>query len=349
MSTYRPKLMEARDAVSRMDALCEFIEFWLGPRQQSYGEPARALRARSLPMPLERLYEFAGRWPSWEDDGPMQYVVPALSRQDGLVALEHLSTEADGKVVFLSENQGNWDCRTLPDGEDPPVWCYGDHVDEHENWFTGEKLVCDSLSRFLVTSVLQELSLGSRLHLFDDGLTARFESQRSRSVPIWTHGPYVHGNDHEFELWGDVLVANLWGDHGFAANHPEGIAFLTDNQGCVTHIGLSMYPSWSLDIGEDGSAEVAHRIAQTKEAAEAPAGTFDFPALLDALTARASKQGHYERDVAFFTRRKGQNSGQFAKFIGDRTWINGLFRLAIDKASRRNKALAKLIESDWPS
>ena len=81
MSTYRPKLMEARDAVSRMDALCEFIEFWLGPRQQSYGEPARALRARSLPMPLERLYEFAGRWPSWEDDGPMQYVVPALSRR----------------------------------------------------------------------------------------------------------------------------------------------------------------------------------------------------------------------------------------------------------------------------
>ncbi|HEX4609513.1 MAG TPA: hypothetical protein VH092_15045, partial [Urbifossiella sp.] len=60
---FRPRLMEAAMAADRMDALCEFIEFWLGPRLPAYGEPAEIVKAHPLPMPLRRLYEFAGRWP----------------------------------------------------------------------------------------------------------------------------------------------------------------------------------------------------------------------------------------------------------------------------------------------
>ena len=145
-----------------MAALCEFMEFWLGPRRSSYGESPQAIGEHSLPMPLKRLYEFAGRWPSLDYEGPIQYAAPALSHQDSLAALHRLKYEGDGKVNFLCENQGVWDCRTLAEGEGRlPVWCYGDQMDEHEKWFTGERLVCDSLSRFLVTFVLQELTCGS--------------------------------------------------------------------------------------------------------------------------------------------------------------------------------------------
>lgn len=192
MSKFRPSLLEAETAAARIDALCEYIEFWLGPRKKIYGELARAVAKRSLPMPLKRLYEFAGRWPNWDDNQPMEYAVPALSHQDSFVTLDHLKNENDGKVVFLYENQGVWDCRTLPDGDDPPVWCYGDQMDENDNWYTGERRVCDSLSRFLVSFVLQELTLGSRLYLCDESLSALFDSQRHLAVPVWTHGPYVH-------------------------------------------------------------------------------------------------------------------------------------------------------------
>src|SRR4051794_39634246 len=63
MTSFRPRLLEAGTAGARMDALCEFMEFWLGPRRSSFGELARVLEERPLPMPLKRLYEFAGRWP----------------------------------------------------------------------------------------------------------------------------------------------------------------------------------------------------------------------------------------------------------------------------------------------
>ena len=120
-----------------MDALCEFIEHWLGPRRPSYGESEEALASRSLPMPLKRLYQFAGRWPSVRDDQePMQFVVPAFSHQDYLLTLPKLKVEGD-KIVFLNENQGVWDCRTLPEGEDPPVWRRGDQIDADRNLFTG--------------------------------------------------------------------------------------------------------------------------------------------------------------------------------------------------------------------
>src|SRR5438552_19191174 len=111
MDAFRPKLLGAATAGARMDALCEFIEFWLGPRQASYGESPQALAEHPLPMPLKRLYGFAGRWPSWDYEGPIRYAVPAFSHQDSLAALHDLKYEGDGKVNFLSENQAVWDCR----------------------------------------------------------------------------------------------------------------------------------------------------------------------------------------------------------------------------------------------
>ena len=160
MGTFRPRLLEAPTAGPRMDALCDFIEFWLGPRQPSCGESAQALSECPLPMPLRRLYEFAGRWPRRANQREIGHEVPAFSHQDSLVTFHRLSRDEGGKVVFLQENQRVWNCRTLPDGEDPPVWCHGDLIDLRGGYSSGEKLVCESLSRFLTTFVLQEIAFG---------------------------------------------------------------------------------------------------------------------------------------------------------------------------------------------
>lgn len=182
MDAFRPKLLEASTASARMDALCDFIEFWIGPRQPTFGESVSALAKYALPMPLNRLYEFAGRWPNRDHHRP--YCVPAFSYQDNLVALEKLKREADDKVVFLYENQAVWSCRTLTEGDDPPVWCYGDQMDEDGQWFNGERLICDSLSRFLATFVLQEITFGSRLYLRDENLASRFEATKNSARPL---------------------------------------------------------------------------------------------------------------------------------------------------------------------
>ena len=112
MESYRLNLQNVSSASERMEALCEFIEFWIGPRKSDYGEPHEAVENQPLPMPLQRLYKFAGRWPNLEDE-PNVYVVPALSHQDNLVALDRLKYTDEDKVVFLGEDQDVWNCRTL--------------------------------------------------------------------------------------------------------------------------------------------------------------------------------------------------------------------------------------------
>jgi hypothetical protein len=149
---------------------------------------------------------------------------------------------------------------------------------------------------------VQVSSFGSRLCLCDEGLDARFESERERAIPIWTNGPYVDDDDLSYYLWGDVLVAER-GGYFFAANHAEGIDFLTANQGPVIEIGLIMFRPWNLDIRSDGSARVRYLMVRTDESSEVPAGTFDFPALLATLAAAASEEGHYERNAMIALRR----------------------------------------------
>ncbi len=203
-------MLEAPSACARMDALCEFIEFWLGSRNDEYGEPLSEVNARALPMPLRRLYKFAGRWPGFDNRYDSPWAVGAFSTQDALTPLAKLAVSESGRLSFLSENQGNWVCRTNSDGDDPPVWCDGDFCDAQGEFSRGERIVCDSLSRFLVTFVLQEITLGSRCSLFDQGLSASFEANKSEAIPVWLKGPYVDGTDADFFLWRNALVANLW-------------------------------------------------------------------------------------------------------------------------------------------
>ena len=161
MSGVHLGLMEAASAKERMDALCRFVEFWLGQRKPEYGERPEALAKIELPMPLRRLYEWAGRWPSFESLCETKGGVAAFSNNDFLVSLAGLQSADTGKIVFVGENQGVWNCRTLPVyGDDPPVWCFACRREKRDICHS-EKRVFNSLSRFLVSFVLREIIFGA--------------------------------------------------------------------------------------------------------------------------------------------------------------------------------------------
>jgi hypothetical protein len=350
MGNFRPRLLKAETARARMDALCEFIEFWLGPPCSSPGESEWASRERRLPMPLGRLYECAARWADREHPAQRGHFVRIFTYQDWLVAPDHLTYDENGKVIFLEENQQAWDCRTWPEGEDPPVRCYRELADKPGVVHRSEELVCESLSRFLTTFVLQELTIGSRRHLTDDGLSARFAVERDSAVPIWIDGPYVYGGDHNynFYLWGRVLVADFDGDGSFtfATNHEEGVRFLTENQGPVNGIHMMVWRPWTLDIRPDGSARLRYRLWQTTESAEVPAGTFDFPDLLATLSPAGSDEGHPERNAAVWFLRAGQSVK--GKHLRDGGLVKALFRHALERATGPREALERRFATDWP-
>ena len=215
--------------------------------------------------------------------------------------------------------------------------------------FRGERLVCDSLSRFLTTFVLQEITLGSRVCLCDEGLTARFESERDSTIPVWIKGPYVNSSEHHYCLWGHVLVAHPWEDcFYFGANGREGIDFLTENQGPVKMISLTVGGPWRLDIRSDGSAQLRFLEEQVDEFADAPPRTFDFRGLVDLLSAAVSDQGHYERNAIVLFHRMGQSGLVWGKNLLDRNLATAIFQEALKKATKPNKALQRLFTSEWP-
>ncbi len=345
---FRPKLMAAATPSARMDALCDFMEFWLGPRLPAYSEPVDAVAARPLPMLLRRLYEFAGRWPGLEGR-PCKFVVPALGIQDNLVSLPAIKTTDDGKLVFLTENQAVWDCRTLPTGDDPPVWCWGDHDDGRGGWATAERLVCESLSRFLTTFVLQEIVFGSCLWLSDEGLSAQFDADAASHVPVWTGGPFVPGRDYRFHLWGEVLSMSLQDCdmHVLGANHAGGIRFLNERQGRVRRIHL-MAGDWTLELDDDGAARVDYRNWPTDETARAPAGTFPFAEVLAAVSA-APLDTTAGGGALVFMFREGQSGGVRGRPVHDSGLVASLFRRALAADGGRNPDIEQRFAAEWLS
>lgn len=257
----------------------KFIVFWIGPRQEQFGEPTAVLNAYQLPEPLRRLYEFAGCWsrPSTDAEGDL----PIFSICDHLRSVDQLVWTPEGKLIFLDENQGNWTCATLSEGDDPPVWVE-DVVDLHRqgNW----RLVTESLSRFLVTFCLRELLFGSQLLLCDKLLERSFESSKDSVIPLWTGGPNANwdGNSSFFLVHDSVLIGDIGGARWFASNHEKGIGFLNAHQGPIREVGLEIESSWSLSFRTDGSASITLP-GQFDATALTPPGSFDFASVRDQL------------------------------------------------------------------
>ncbi len=321
-----------------LSELEKFIVFWLGPRKEEFGVPADVLDRYQLPTPLRRLYAFAGHWKRLCRYTKLEEDI--FSLQEHLRPPDRVEPTPDGKLIFVDENQGNWTCATLPEGQDPPVW-----VEDVFNNYGQEKwaLVTESLSQFLVTFCLCDLLFGSNLHLTDKGLERWFQSSMSEAIPLWSEGVYPNwGEKFSFYLvGGSVLVGNLGGGISFGANDDEGKKFLKSRQGDIRLLGLSRESSWSLDIKPDGSAKLTYP-NRFDSSALAPAGTFDFASVRDQL--RSACTGENPKDDQWYVwfLRAGQTS-VLAQGIDDARLVGLLFRRALEALTSKEAAFDDLM------
>lgn len=253
--------IEDSDSESRMSSVCRFIEHWFGPRQFDFGEPESNLSSLLLPLPLRRLYQFAGRWPLGEEQA--DYAVPVLSSGHRFLTLDNLRFFQDNTVVsFFEENQDVWQCYALTEGDDCPVWCTEDDTedqaeddsdaeigpdedadwvdDDGDEWSTEKKPLCTSLSRFLVSIVLQSCLYNSRLLLTKrvPAETGDIPFDRQEAQPLWLNGPQVCPDRTltvDYFLWHNCLVyferAGSAKFSSIAANSQASISFLERHVG----------------------------------------------------------------------------------------------------------------------
>ncbi len=321
-----------------MDELEKFILFWHGPRRAGYGEPESALATFPLPYPLKRLYAFAGRWPPSNPD--YAAAANAFCVQDALRPSSGLGRSDDGKVVFLDENQGNWTCATLPEGDDPPVWV----EDVFEVYRQGRwGLVTPSLSRFLVTFCLQESLFGAKFCVSDETFTALFESSKASAVPLWLNGPYAYseGTHNFYLLHESVLVGVIHGSAWLAANDDKGVAFLTAHESEIVKLGFTTPSSWSLDISRDGSGRIGV-MGWSDSGACFPAGTFDFEPLRDRLLGVSTGDGDASVDFVVFFQRAGRSYAR-GMFVHDAALVSHLFRQALNSVTTREADFEKML------
>jgi hypothetical protein len=152
-----------------------FISRWHGWRRSWFGVAQEKIQQIKLPKPLAWLYGFAGEWHG------RYYWDTLLGNQDCLIKFEDLFI-LDGKLVFVSENQGVWQVGTDSAGDDPPVWT---RLDERP-W----QPLDDSLTRFLVTFVLHETACGCRHFASADDVIGELTEAGMHVSPLWLDHPY---------------------------------------------------------------------------------------------------------------------------------------------------------------
>lgn len=152
-----------------------FISNWHGWRKSWFGVAQEKIQQTKLPKPLAWLYGFAGEWHG------RHYWDTLLGNQDCLIKFEDLFIR-DGKLVFVSENQGVWQVGTDSQGDDPPVWTKSDDGP----W----QLLDDSLTRYLVTFVLHETVFGCRYFVAADDVIGQLTEAGMHVSPLWLNHPY---------------------------------------------------------------------------------------------------------------------------------------------------------------
>jgi len=333
-------------AGERLEEMEKFMAFWLGPREPEFGEPGAALAAVRLPGPLRRFYAFAGRWPANEVH---PHARGAFRNQDRLASVSTLEQSDDGKLVFVVENQGNWVCATLLEGEDPPVWV----SNPEETSATGRwSLVTDSLSRFLAVFVLRECIFGARAALCDEKGAARFEQARDggTGVHLIASGPYPSEDREErFWLWGSsVLAGEIGGQIWLAANGPDGMAALQVGEtggGKAVRVAFSLPEDWDLSIFPDGSAEIGVEV-ESGSNARIPPGTFDFSRVED-FVARLAVKDWREGDFPVLVFRSGKDTTP-AAFLRDETAVRDLFKKALSSVFEKGRDFEARLELQPP-
>jgi len=168
-----------------------------------------AIIPSDLPYALALVYRELGGWVEIDQSRDNNYKVP-FSTQDGLVDLSRLK-RIGGLIEFAWENQGNWSARCEVGAVDPPVLT---NAGDGSGSSTFE-VVCDSVSRFLVTLGLQEAVMSSPILLNVNAASPHVVFELPLA-DLWLSGPYAVLDDTRdfYELDdGDVLVmdwAGIW-------------------------------------------------------------------------------------------------------------------------------------------
>jgi hypothetical protein len=218
---------------ARMAALEQFLRRYLGPRRPEFGTPEDELQSVEMPVPLQRFFKFAGRWPGHNPRTPyanrfcMQDDLAAIQKNEYAPTLQSM----DKLLVFVWENQGVWVAATEQAGADPPVWISEDssHRDAVKKWRQLEK----PLSHFLVSFVLQEVMFGSKILAVAPGALARFEESGLRIEPVWIKGEYAWNIDRpSYFLAGECFLVRrapdeAEGDDWYGCNNSAGAEMLT--------------------------------------------------------------------------------------------------------------------------
>lgn len=213
-----------------MEMLERFVTLWYGPRSEDYG--ATVETELPLPKPLDRLYRFAGHWPSPESE--LVKCFYQGSAYHHLWSPDQIELTSDGKIKFYMEYQGDWTLVTLPDKRDPPVWIRGSWFDpDTGDECKGEQKLDISLSTCLVHHILiNTIAETENSPCRVGGTLARdyFAEHQEQAVKIWElpDSGFPFWYTGEFYLLPDGILAfngGLYSDESLSlyASRPRGI------------------------------------------------------------------------------------------------------------------------------
>lgn len=202
----------------QLDDLRNFLINWYGGYDDSYGVPEDEI-PKYLPKALYELYAFAGRWKD-DSDGHSENSPEIFQHQDCLYSVEQLKKDGD-RIIFLDENQSNWNCQVEIGNDNSPVYCnqcllWDDNAEGHI-------IVNNSLYHFLKSFCLQEVVLGCKnLYVIGDeinNIQVLFDKPLEK---VWVNGYYINpkedGPTHTFYLCDNVLVMELYGEYWIGHN-----------------------------------------------------------------------------------------------------------------------------------
>jgi hypothetical protein len=233
-------LIPDTDGDTRMAALEQFLQRYLGPRRPEFGASEDELRSIEMPDTLRRFFKFAGRWPGHNPQTPysnrfcMQDTLCEMQKNEYAPTLELI----DNLLVFVCENQGVWVAATQRAGTDPPVWISvnSSHRNEVKVW----RQLDNPLSHFLVSFVLQELMFGSQIVAVAPGALAKFEEAGIKIEPVWINGEYA---------WDIGRPSYFLADERFLVRRAPEEADGDDWYGCNSVTGAELLTSLGLPTG----------------------------------------------------------------------------------------------------
>jgi len=118
-----------------------------------------------------------------------------FSNQDRLLLPSEIK---DGRYFdFLIENQSCWKCETERGEEDPPVFIH----DAESIGIIGRKIIHNSLSEFLTTYALQELTFELTFTINEHFDLETILNSSLKTEELWMNKSYTWGDTSRYSFW----------------------------------------------------------------------------------------------------------------------------------------------------